>query len=136
MSVDYGDARTGIAVCDKFEMLARPLGVISEPDPDILLSKLSLKAKENSVDLVVWGHPINMNGSLGERSEKCRELAQKFEELSGVRTVLWDERSTTVEAHNILNVTDTRGKNRKKIIDAVAATIILENYLSFRKNNK
>lgn len=136
LSVDYGDARTGLAVCDKFEMLARPLCVIHETDHDKLLEKILAAVKENRVETVVWGNPINMNGSYGERSDKCKDLARRFEELSGVPVVLWDERSTTVEAHNILNVTDTRGKNRKKVIDAVAATLILENYLSYRKNNK
>ena len=81
------------------------------------------------------GYPKNMNGTVGERAEKCALFAQRLGELAEIPVKLWDERSTTVSAHNILNVTDTRGKKRKNVVDAVAATIILESYLAYRKNN-
>ena len=75
-----------------------------------------------------------MDGSLGSRAEECKEIAEKIGSVSGKETVLWDERCTTVSAHTALNFTDTRGKKRKEVIDAVAAVIILEDYLKYRKN--
>lgn len=136
MSVDFGDARTGIAICDKSEMLASPLGVINEYNFDKAAEKVAKMATDNKAELIVVGHPVNMNGSIGERAEKCELFKDTVEKLCNIPTVLWDERGTTITAHNILNVTDTRGKKRKNVVDAVAATIILENYLQFRRNNK
>ena len=81
------------------------------------------------------GYPKNMNNTIGERAEKCENFAKLLSELSGLPYVLWDERSTTVSAHNYLNETNVRGKKRKNIVDAVAAVIILESYLGYRKNN-
>ena len=80
------------------------------------------------------GYPKNMNGTIGERAEKCALFAEKLGTLAGIETVLWDERCTTVSAHRYLNQTNTRGKKRKAVVDAVAATIILESYLAYRKN--
>lgn len=136
MSVDFGDARTGIAMCDKSEMLASPLGVIKEYNFEKAAEKVAKTAIENKAELVVVGHPVNMNGTVGERAEKCALFKDTVEKLCEIPCVLWDERGTTITAHNILNVTDTRGKKRKNVVDAVAATIILENYLQYRRNNK
>ncbi len=136
MSVDFGDARTGIAVCDRTEFLASPVGVIEERNFNVCVDKVAYMAKEYEVGEIVVGYPKNMNGSIGPRAEKCDTFAQKLREIVEVPVVLWDERSTTVSAHNILNETNTRGKKRKAVIDAVAATIILESYLAFRQNKK
>lgn len=136
MSVDYGDARTGLAICDKTEMLASPVQVIHQRNREKLLEQISELAREHRVEQLVVGHPLNMNGTAGERARLCREFAQSLEEACGLPAVLWDERGTTVTAHSYLNVTDTRGKKRKNVVDAVAAVIILENYLDFRKNNQ
>ena len=76
-----------------------------------------------------------MNGTIGERAEKCSHFADIVGELTGLPVVLWDERNTTVSAHNALNVTNTRGKKRKAVVDAVAAVIILESYLGYRRNS-
>lgn len=135
LSVDFGDARTGIAVCDKFEMLASPVCVVSEKDFQECIKKVSEIAIENRAEQIVVGYPKNMNGTIGERAEKCQLFADRLKELSGIPVVLWDERCTTVTAHNYLNITNTRGKKRKSVVDAVAATIIFESYLAFRKNN-
>lgn len=135
LSVDFGDARTGIAVCDKFEMLASPVCVVSEKDFQECIKKVSEIAIKNRAEQIVVGYPKNMNGTIGERAEKCQLFADSLKELSGIPVVLWDERCTTVTAHNYLNITNTRGKKRKSVVDAVAATIILESYLAFRKNN-
>ena len=133
MAIDYGDARTGLAVCDKSELLASPAGVISEWNREKLLDKLAAAAKEQQAELIVLGYPKNMDGSAGERAHKCEQLAGELRERTGLEVVLWDERRTTVAAHDILNVTDVRGKRRKQVVDAVAAVLILEGYLAYRR---
>lgn len=134
LAIDLGDARTGLAVCDPLEMLASPLEVVTMHNRDKLAEYIARKVKEQGAQLVVMGHPINMNGTLGPRSELVKEFAEKLKPLLEVPLVLWDERSTTVSATHILNETNVRGQKRKAVIDAVAAVIILENYMSFRKN--
>lgn len=134
MSVDFGDSRTGIAVCGKSELIASPVAVIFEKDFNTCIEKTAALAKEQRAEKIVVGFPKNMNGSEGERCEKCTLFASELEKLCGIPTILWDERCTTVSAHNYLNVTNTRGKKRKNVVDAVAAVIILESYLEYRKN--
>ena len=135
MAVDFGDSRTGIACCDKSEMLASPVCVINERDFEECIKKTARTAVENKADIIVVGYPKNMNNTLGDRAEKCQLFAEKLKELTGKPVELWDERNTTVSAHNYLNVTNTRGKKRKAVVDAVAATIILESYMGYRKNS-
>lgn len=134
LCVDFGDARTGLAICDKGEMLASPIGVISEHDFDRCMEKVADAAKEHRAQMIVVGFPKNMNGTIGERAELCRLFADGLQKLTNLPVELWDERCTTVSAHSYLNVTNTRGKKRKAVVDAVAATIILESYLGYRKN--
>ena len=136
MAVDYGEARTGLAICDPMEMLASPLGVIKETNTMKAIEKIAAAANENEAELVLVGHPINMDGTIGERAEKCAMVAEQLRERLDIPVKLWDERATTKTALNILNTTDTRGQKRKNVLDAVAATVILENYLMYRKNNK
>ncbi|HQQ89611.1 MAG TPA: Holliday junction resolvase RuvX [Oscillospiraceae bacterium] len=135
LSVDFGDARTGLAVCDPAELLASPVGVIHERHMERVLEKAAAAAKENGAQKIVVGLPLNMNGSEGPRAELCREFAGQLAALSGIETVLWDERRTTVTAAAYLNDTDTRGKKRKAVIDEVAAVVILESYLGWRRNH-
>lgn len=135
MSVDLGKARTGIAVSDSGESFAFPKTVITEYNNEKLIEKICNCANEYSAELIVVGLPKNMDGSIGWRAEECSETAEKIKEKSGKEVVMWDERCTTVSAHTALNFTDTRGKKRKNVVDAVAAVIILEDYLNFRKNN-
>ena len=134
MAVDFGDARTGLALCDKTEFLASPIGVIHEHQMDKTAAQVANAVTEYQAQLVVVGYPKNMNGTLGPRAQLCEEFARKVEQLSGLPVVLWDERSTTVSAIGYLNQTEVRGKRRKAVVDAVAATIILESYLAYRKN--
>ena len=136
LAVDYGDARTGLAVCDKTEMLARPAGVIHQWNMDKTAEEVVQAAKENNAQRIIVGNPLNMNGSAGDRSQLCHDFADKLRALCPhIPVQMWDERSTTVSAINYLNMTDTRGKKRKAVVDAVAATIILENYMAYRKNH-
>ncbi len=134
MSVDFGDARTGIAVCGKSELIASPVTVIAEKDFDECIKKTAALAKEQRAQEIVVGFPKNMDGTVGARAEKCRLFSEKLAELTDCPIKLWDERNTTVSAHNALNVTNTRGKKRKAVVDAVAAVIILESYLEYRRN--
>ncbi len=136
MSVDFGDSRTGIAICDKSEFLASPVCVVAEKDFDVCMEKVAAIARERAAELIVVGYPKNMNNTIGERAEKCTKFAEGLTAMTGIETVMWDERCTTVSAHNYLNVTNTRGKKRKAVVDAVAATIILESYMGFRKSQR
>ena len=129
MSVDLGKARTGLAVSDKTEFLASPYKVIFEKSPNKLPEKVAEAAAEAGAELIVVGLPKNMDGTEGESAQNTRAFAQRLSELTGVKTVMQDERGTTITAHNYLNDTNTRGKKRKETVDAVAATIILQNYL-------
>ena len=136
MSVDLGKARTGIAVSDNGESFAFPKTVITEYNTDRLVTKICTLANEYSAEIIVVGLPKNMDGSEGERAEECRQIGKKIKIQSGKEIIMWDERCTTVSAHTALNFTDTRGKKRKAVVDAVAAVIILEDYLQYKKNNK
>ena len=133
LAVDLGDSRTGISVCDKLEMLASPVTVIhARYIPDVL-RKTAAIAKERGAEQIVVGYPKNMNATIGERAEKCAAFAKELEEITGIETVLWDERLTTVSAHAALDNTKTFGKKRKAIIDSVAAVMILQSYLEHRR---
>lgn len=135
MAVDFGEARTGLAVCDRTEFLASPIGVLEEKNFQDCVQKVAYAVKEYDVREVIIGFPKNMDGSIGDRAKKCQLFADTLKALIDIPVKLWDERLTTVSAHNLLNETNTRGKKRKEIIDAVAATIILEDYLRFRGNS-
>ena len=132
MSVDLGKARTGLAVCDKTEFLASPYTVIFEKSPKMLPQRVAEAVREAKAELVVVGLPKNMDGTEGESARNARAFAATLTELTGVETVMQDERGTTITAHNFLNDTNTRGKKRKNAVDAVAATIILQDYLDSR----
>ena len=133
MAIDFGNARTGIAVCDSMEMLASPFKVIKQKDMIKLVEEIALLACEQSVERIVVGYPKNMNGSNGERAAKTEALVNKLKLATNLDVVLWDERSTTVLAHKILKDNEVFGKKRKNVIDAVAAVLILESYIKFKK---
>ncbi len=135
MSVDLGKARTGIAVSDNSESFTFPKTVITEYNTEKLVEKITTCANEYDAELIVVGLPKNMNGSEGYRADECRLIGEKIKALSGKEIIMWDERCTTVSAHTALNFTNTKGKKRKAVVDAVAAVIILEDYLQYRKNN-
>lgn len=135
LSVDYGDMRTGIAVCDALEMLASPVTVIKESYEPKLIMKIKEIVSQKKPALIVVGKPKNMDGSEGFRAQKCIEFSKRLQEETGIETALWDERLTTVSAHRALNVTNTRGRDRKEVVDAVSAVMILEDFLRHRKNS-
>lgn len=129
LSVDYGDVRTGIAICDKMQILASPVCVITEKNRDNLVEKIAEIVKERKVERICVGVPQNMDGSYGFRSDACRELGSLLELKTGIPVGFQNERLTTVSAHNILNTVDVRGKKRKAVVDAVSAVLILEDYM-------
>lgn len=134
MGIDFGDSRTGLALSDVSEFLASPLCVIHEQDFELCAQKVAEQIDQQKAEFFVIGYPKNMNNTIGERAEKCQAFAELLHELTGIDYILWDERCTTVSAHQYLNTTNTRGKKRKAVVDAVAAVIILESYLGYRKN--
>ena len=136
MSVDYDRVRTGVAVCDKSETLASPAAMIKEYNMDNLAEKIAALAAVRDAEMLVVGLPVNMDGSEGESAQNVRKFVEILKTRTDLPIVLRDERGTTVTAHNYLNVTNTRGNKRKAVVDSVAAVIILEDYLSFRRNQK
>lgn len=132
MGVDYGDARTGVAVSDLLCSIVGTTTVIHSRNPEKTATEIARIATQSDVGEIALGLPKNMDGSEGPRAELCREFAKLLEEKTGLPVKLWDERRTTVEAHNILSEHNYHGKKRKNTVDAVAASLILEGYLAFR----
>lgn len=134
MAIDYGDARTGVAISDPTGLLAGFTTVIHSRKPEAVAAELARLVREHRVEELVMGFPRNMDGTEGPRAELYRAFAGQVEAACGLKPVLWDERRTTVEAHSILHASGKRMKNHKKTVDAVAATLILEGYLTFKRS--
>ena len=132
MGIDYGDARTGIAFSDLLCSIVGSTTVIHSRKPEKTLAEIVKLVQEHEVGEIVMGLPKNMDGTEGPRAELCREFAEQVWEATGLEVILWDERRTTVEAHQILNDHNYHGQKRKNTVDAVAASLILEGYLGFR----
>lgn len=134
MGIDYGDSRVGIALSDPLGITAQGLTTLPNKVYKLMLKNLINLVSEHNVEKIVLGMPKNLNGTLGERADVTENfLADLKRELPDMEVVLWDERLTTVQAAGILNVTNTRGKDRKNVIDTVAASIILQSYLDYIK---
>ncbi len=134
MAIDYGDARTGVACSDLTGSIVGETAVITAYTMERTLERVSALAAEKRPDRIVVGYPRNMDGSTGARAELCADFADRLAEATGVETVLWDERLTTVDAHRILSEVNRRGKKRKAVVDAVAASLILAGYIASIKN--
>ena len=132
LSVDHGDVRTGVAVCDKNELLASPVAVLTERSDERLAQKIAALAEQYGAQEIVMGLPKNMDGSLGFRAQAILDFIPVLESAAGLPVVLRDERLSTVSAHKLLNAADVRGKKRKQTVDAVSAVLILEDYLGYR----
>ena len=133
MAIDYGDAHTGIAISDPTGFLAGYTAVIDAYRPEVVVQRVCALVREHGVEELVLGYPKNMDGSLGPRAEKAEALAEMLKEASSLPVILWDERRTTIDAHQILMTGGKNAKKRKKVVDAVAASLILEGYLTFKK---
>ena len=135
MAIDYGDARTGVAISDLLCTLVGSAMVVPSRNTEKAIADIVRLAQENQVGEIVVGLPKNMDGTEGVRAELCREFADKLAQATGLPVSMWDERRTTVEAHNILSQHNYHGKKRKDTVDAVAASLILEGYLAYKKRN-
>lgn len=133
MGIDYGDARTGVAISDLLCSIVGQTCVVPSRNTDKAVADIVRLARENGVGEIVVGLPKNMDGTEGARAELCWAFARRLEEETGLTVAMWDERRTTVEAHNILSQHNYHGQKRKNTVDAVAASLILEGYLAFRK---
>ena len=135
MAIDYGDAHTGVAVSDPTGLLAGYAAVVDGREAEAVAEKLAALAREHGAEELVLGHPLNMDGTRGPRAEKSEAFAELLRAASGLPVTLWDERRTTVDAHHILFRAGKNGKKRKKTVDAVAASLILEGYLAWKRNH-
>ena len=133
MGIDYGDARTGVAISDLLCTIVGTTAVVPSRNTEKAVADIVRMAKENQVGEIVVGLPKNMDGTEGVRAQLCREFAEILHQACGLPVSMWDERRTTVEAHHILSAHNYHGKKRKETVDAVAASLILEGYLAFRK---
>jgi putative Holliday junction resolvase len=131
MGIDYGDARTGVAISDLLCSIVGSTFVVRSKNTEKALEDILQLVKQNDVGQIVVGLPKNMDGTEGPRAMLCREFAQKLGEITGLQVTMWDERRTTVEAHNILSQHNYHGKKRKETVDAVAASLILSGYLDY-----
>ena len=134
MAIDYGDAHTGVAISDPTGFMAGTTTTIHSRKAEVVLEELCKLVQQHRVEELVMGFPRNMDGSEGPRADLYREFADKVEEATGLKPVLWDERRTTIDAHRILFEFGQNAKKRKKTVDAVAAALILEGYLTFKKS--
>lgn len=135
MAIDYGDAHTGIAISDPTGFLTGFTTVINAYRPEVVADQIAELVSQHGVEELVLGHPINMDGTRGPRSEKAHAMKALLEERISLPVVLWDERRTTIDAHQILFNSGKNAKQRKKVVDAVAASLILEGYLTFKKSH-
>lgn len=133
MGIDYGDARTGVAISDLLCSIVGTAYVVPSRNREKAMADLVRLAREHQVTEIVVGLPRNMDGTEGPRAELCRAFAEELRQATGLPVAMWDERRTTVEAHNILSAHNYHGQKRKNTVDAVAASLILEGYLAFRK---
>ena len=133
MAIDYGDVRTGVALSDPTGFLAGQTFLIKSRKEDVVLEELAALAQKQGAEELVMGYPRNMDGTLGPRAEKYAAFAERLKERTGLPLTLWDERRTTVDAHRILGAQGVRAKNRKDKIDSVAATLILEGFLDWKR---
>ena len=133
MAIDFGDARTGVAVSDPSATLCGEALTINEWDMQRLADRLAQEVSARGVGTLVLGLPKNMNGTEGPRAEKSRELAALLKEKTGLDPVMWDERLSSVEAHAILHANGRKMKDHRKTVDAVAATLMLEGFLNSRR---
>ena len=133
MAVDLGAVRTGLAISDVTELLASPIGTITQRNRERLLQEVAASAVQHGAQQIVVGLPKNMDGSKGESAQNAEAFAKELEQLTGLSVILWDERLTTMSAIGFLNETNVRGSKRKNIVDTVSATIILQDYLDSRR---
>ena len=133
LGIDFGDARMGLAISDPTGFLAGGIGTVKVTGMNKAIAEAAAAAVEKGAELIVVGLPVNMDGSEGERADRCRYFAEKLSEATGIKTVMYDERRTTILAAGFMSETGTFGKKRKDSIDTLSAQIILQSYLDRKK---
>ncbi len=136
VGIDFGDARTGFASCDPDEILASPQGMIKITGMDDAVAKSAIKLKELGAQYIVVGCPVNMDGTKGHRADRCTRYAEMLSAATGLPFEMMDERLTTVEAYTYMNISDTKSRKRRGLIDTLSAQIILQSWLDMKKNKK
>ena len=135
MAIDYGDARIGLAVSDESASLCGDAFTLSEWNVSRAADKIVKEALSRGVERFVLGYPLNMDGTRGERAEKSESFKRTLESRSDIPVTLWDERRTTIAAHEILHANGRKMRNHRESVDAVAASLILEGYLGTLKQS-
>ncbi len=133
LGVDFGDSRTGYATSDALGFSAHTLEVYHEKNMKKVAEHTAELVIRLNAEKIVLGLPKNMNGTIGERGKKTKAFAKLLGEMVNVEIIMWDERLTTVSAHNLMNETNVRGKKRKETVDKIAAAFILQGYLDSNK---
>lgn len=137
MGLDVGAATVGVAISDELLYTAQGIEVIRRQYENKLrqtYARIEQLAEEYDVGLIVVGYPKNMNNTVGERAVKSENFAADIRRRTGLEVVLWDERLTTVAAHRALALGGTGLKKKMEVVDKVAAVVILQNYLDWRRN--
>ncbi|MCL6639297.1 MAG: Holliday junction resolvase RuvX [Firmicutes bacterium] len=133
MGLDFGDKRIGVALSDPMGLTAQGLEVLERRKTlEADVRRIGELVQQYGVDTIVIGLPKNMDGSLGPQAGKVKEFAEKLAFLPDVQVRLWDERLTTTAAEKLLIEADVRRARRRKVIDKLAASLILQGYLDFR----
>jgi putative Holliday junction resolvase len=134
LGIDFGDSRTGFASSDALGLIASTVETFKEKNMKKVAQRAVELAKELGAEKIVLGYPKNMNGTVGDRGKKSKKLANEIKSLMDIPVILWDERLTTVSAHNLMNETNVRGEKRKDSVDKIAAAFILQSYLDSQRN--
>ncbi len=137
IGLDYGTKTVGVAVSDALGITAQGLETITRKEENKLrrtLARIEELIGEYDVTKIVVGLPKNMNNTVGERGNACKEFAEKLERRTGIEVVMWDERLSTVSANNVLIESGVRREQRKAVIDKIAAVFILQGYLDYLAN--
>ena len=138
IGLDYGTKTVGVAVSDSLGITAQAVETITRKEENKLrqtLARIEALIDEYNVEEIVVGLPKNMNNTIGERAEACRDFADKLERRRGLPVIMWDERLTTVSADNVLKECGVRRENRKAVVDKIAAVFILQGYLDYKSNS-
>lgn len=139
MGLDYGSMTVGVAISDGLLITAQGIEVIRRKQETKLrqtLARIEELIKEYHVDKIVLGYPKNMNNTIGERALKSEEFAEQLTRRTGLPVILWDERLTTVAAHQVLDLGNVGLKRKMEVVDKIAAVFILQNYLDYLANQK
>jgi putative holliday junction resolvase len=134
VGLDLGSKRIGVSICDEMQSIATPYKTINKTNTDTLIEELKIIIKENNVEGIIVGNPINMNGSLGRSAQSVKDVATNISKSINIPIILWDERLSTVGAFNLSSQLDVNVSKRVKSIDQNAAAFILQGAIDYLNN--